>query len=98
LLNFLKIATLTVFIWFSQKLAHMIYVPQCKKNYGRDFRNFDFKIFGKILNLDFVSGTAFSSGAVYANRPPVVDLFFVGAIYKYFYLVLLLMLKISKEV
>ena len=40
--NVFQIATPTVFLWFSQNLAHLIYVPICK-NYGTDFRNFDFK-------------------------------------------------------
>ena len=29
--NFFHIATPTVFVWFSQNLAHLIYVPMCKK-------------------------------------------------------------------
>jgi len=30
----------TVFLWFSQNLANMIYVPKCKKNCGTDFLKF----------------------------------------------------------
>jgi len=37
-----------VFLWFSRNLAHIIYVPIHKKC-GSDFRNFDFKMFGKFF-------------------------------------------------
>ena len=40
-----------IFVQFSWNLAHVIYVPICKKT-GTDFWNYDFKIFGKFLNLD----------------------------------------------
>jgi len=43
-----QIATPTVFLRFSQNLAHMISVPICK-NCETHFWNFDFKIFGKFL-------------------------------------------------
>jgi len=33
-----------------QNLAHRIYVPICKKTV-KDFLNFDFKIFGKVLKF-----------------------------------------------
>jgi len=38
----------TGFVLFSQNLAHMIYMPMCKKT-GTDFQHFDFKILAKIL-------------------------------------------------
>jgi len=51
--NFIQITapSPTVFVWFSQNLAHMFYVCQYAQKCGTDFvsRNFDFKMFAKLF-------------------------------------------------
>jgi len=61
--NFFEIANAppTVFVLVPQNLAHMIYVPVCKKMCDTDFWNFDFKIFWRIC---YILNLAYSSEAI----------------------------------
>ena len=68
--NLYKIATCTVFDWFSQNLAHMICLSIRKKNCGTYFRNLDFENFGLSLSNS-------SSGFIWTDRPPLVVCFHI---------------------
>jgi len=68
--NLYKIATCTVFDWFSQNLAHMICLSIRKKNCGTYFRNLDFKNFGLSLSNS-------NSGFIWTDRPPLVVCFHI---------------------
>jgi len=59
--SLLQIATPPTVSLILTKLGTRDLCASAQKNCGRDFRNFDFKIFGnffKVLNFDFVSVTA----------------------------------------
>ena len=46
-----RCSSYTVFLWFSLNLARSDLCANTQKNWGTDFRNFDFKMFGEFLKF-----------------------------------------------
>jgi len=70
----------TAFVWFSQKLAHMIYVPICK-NCETDFWHFDFLTLGEFFKFGLSLQNNSSSRTICADRPALVAFFRYFSVY-----------------
>ena len=75
----------TAFVWFSQKLAHMIYVPICK-NCETDFWHFDFLTLGEFFKFGLSLQNNSSSRTICADRPALVAFFRYFSVYFFSFL------------